>query len=132
MLLKIDFTSYKCLGLADIDQRGLQGYATVGRGVSLEHCHPHHSWDFFLQSHYTKIMFMLSSYIADMYDFHFDSPGSVVVKFRIAWEFKEGIRKAPDPVDKDAVRQRLERQLNLNGGTLGTYHVPLGSIRASR
>ncbi|XP_033607737.1 uncharacterized protein LOC111865478 isoform X2 [Cryptotermes secundus] len=60
------------------------------------------------------------------------SRGSVVVKFRVGWEFKEGIRKAPDPVDKDAVRQRLERQLNLNGGTLGTYHVPMGSIRARR
>jgi hypothetical protein len=64
--------------------------------------------------------------------FYSDSPGSVVVKFRIGWEFKEGIRKAPDPIDKDAVRQRLERLLNLNGGFLGTYHIPMGSIRASR
>jgi hypothetical protein len=61
-----------------------------------------------------------------------NSPGSVVVKFRIGWEFKEGIRKAPDPIDKDAVRQRLERQLNLNGGILGSYHIPSGSIRANR
>uniref|UniRef100_A0A1V1FNG4 Putative serine protease 69 isoform A n=1 Tax=Reticulitermes speratus TaxID=60591 RepID=A0A1V1FNG4_9NEOP len=60
------------------------------------------------------------------------SPGSVVVKFRIGWVFKEGIRKAPDPIDKDAVRQRLERQLNLNGGVLGSYHIPKGSIRANR
>jgi len=55
-----------------------------------------------------------------------------VVNFRIGWEFKEGIKKAPDPIEKDAVRQRLERQLNLEGGLLGTYHVPVGSIRASR
>jgi hypothetical protein len=68
----------------------------------------------------------------DVFEFLFDSPGSVVVKFRIGWEFKEGIRKAPDPIDKDAVRQLLERQLNLNGGVLGSYHIPLGSIRANR
>jgi len=68
----------------------------------------------------------------DDFECLFNSPGSVVVKFRIGWEFKEGIRKAPDPIDKDAVRQRLERQLNLNGGVLGSYHIPLGSIRANR
>ena len=68
----------------------------------------------------------------DEFEFLFNSPGSVVAKFRIGWEFKEGIRKAPDPIDKDAVRQRLERKLNLNGGVLGSYHIPLGSIRANR
>jgi hypothetical protein len=68
----------------------------------------------------------------DEFEFLFNSPGSVVVKFRVGWEFKEGIRKAPDPIDKDAVRQRLERQLNLNGGLLDSYHIPLGSIRANR
>jgi len=68
----------------------------------------------------------------DEFQFLLNSPGSVVVKFRIGWEFKEGIRKAPDPIDKDAVRQRLERQLNLNGGLLGSYHIPLGSIRGNR
>jgi hypothetical protein len=56
----------------------------------------------------------------------------VLVKFRVGWQFKEGIRKAPDPVDRDAARQRLERQLNVNGGMLGAYHVPTGSIRARR
>jgi hypothetical protein len=132
MLLKIDFTSYKCLGLVDIDQRGaaevcnsrqrgkpwaLSSPPLVGL-LSAASIYKNYVYAIQLRSWYVWL--------------HSDSPGSVVVKFRIAWEFKEGIRKAPDPVDKDAVRQRLERQLNLNGGTLGTYHVSLGSIRASR
>ncbi|XP_069682379.1 uncharacterized protein [Periplaneta americana] len=60
------------------------------------------------------------------------SPGSVVAKFRIGWEFKEGVRNAPDPINMDAVRQRLERKLNLNSGYLDTYHIVTGSVRANR
>jgi hypothetical protein len=39
----------KHLGVADTGQRVLGGYSSRHRGGSLEHCHLHHSLDFFLQ-----------------------------------------------------------------------------------
>ncbi|XP_068086378.1 uncharacterized protein [Anabrus simplex] len=60
------------------------------------------------------------------------APGSVVVYYYIAWVFKEGIRNAPDPITKDAVRQRLEHTLSRSNGFLGSdHHVVSGSIVAN-
>ncbi|XP_063223858.1 uncharacterized protein LOC134531825 isoform X2 [Bacillus rossius redtenbacheri] len=58
------------------------------------------------------------------------SPGSVVVKFRIGWLFKAGLRNPPDPIQKDDVRRRLEEHLERHGGFLESYHLPPASIRA--
>ncbi|KAJ9589246.1 hypothetical protein L9F63_017545 [Diploptera punctata] len=60
------------------------------------------------------------------------TPGSVVVKFRVSWQFKEGIRKAPDPITVDTLHQKLEKKLYRNQEYLDMYYIPVGTIRASR
>lgn len=61
---------------------------------------------------------------------HNSSPGSVVVKYRIGWTFKEGIRNPPDPVTADSLKNRLESHLRSTDGFLYNYRLPLHSLQA--
>lgn len=60
------------------------------------------------------------------------SPGSVVVKYRIGWNFKDGIHDAKDPIDVETLKNKLSRTLSRNSGYLYKYRVPEASIEAEK
>lgn len=59
-------------------------------------------------------------------------PGSVKVRYRVGWSFKEGVRNPPDPITVDTLKQRLEDHLRANNGRIYNYRVPLHSLQAQR
>lgn len=61
------------------------------------------------------------------------TPGSVVVRYRIGWKFKEGIHDAKDPIDREMVMKRMTDMLNKNNGLmLEDYHIADNSITANK
>lgn len=59
------------------------------------------------------------------------SPGSVVAKYRIGWEYKDDI-ESQDLIDADTLKARLDTYLRENNGHLYNYRVPIHSLRAER
>ncbi|KAL1491148.1 hypothetical protein ABEB36_011789 [Hypothenemus hampei] len=50
-------------------------------------------------------------------------PGSVIVKYRVAWRFKEGIHNARDPINKDVLDRRINNVLHRNHGIMESYRL---------
>jgi hypothetical protein len=67
-----------------------------------------------------------------MYDIFPCRPGSVVVRYRVAWNFKPGIQNPPDPINKDRLRERMSSYLSKNGGYLYVYRIPTPSLTSAR
>lgn len=60
------------------------------------------------------------------------SPGSVVVKYRIGWNFKDGIHNAKDPIDIASLENKMHRVLMRNSGYIYKYHIQDDSIVAEK
>lgn len=59
-------------------------------------------------------------------------PGSVVVKYRIGWVFKDGIHNAKDPIDVDGLKTKLTNILARNSAYISNYHVVPDSITSEK
>jgi hypothetical protein len=55
-----------------------------------------------------------------------------VVRYRVAWEFKEGIQNPPDPTTKELMQTKMNEYLRKNGGYLYTYKIHSPSVNSAR
>lgn len=58
--------------------------------------------------------------------------GSVIVLYRVGWQFKPGVHNSPDPLTKDNLKTRLQAHLKNNEGFLYNYRLPISSVKSSR
>ncbi|KAK9496801.1 hypothetical protein O3M35_012994 [Rhynocoris fuscipes] len=58
--------------------------------------------------------------------------GSVVVIYRVGWQFKPGIHGSPDPLTKETMKTRLQEHLRNNDGFLYNYRMPISSLKSTK
>jgi len=59
----------------------------------------------------------------------FYSSGSVVVKYRIGWEYKDD-NEPQDLIDAETLKTRLDMHLREHDGFLYNYRVPVSRLRS--
>ncbi|XP_044268825.1 uncharacterized protein LOC123014006 isoform X2 [Tribolium madens] len=58
--------------------------------------------------------------------------GSVVVKYRITWVFKDGIHNPKDPIDEEMLKRKIRNVLDKNNGFLNDYHISDNTVTVDR
>ncbi|EFA04636.2 serine protease P146 [Tribolium castaneum] len=58
--------------------------------------------------------------------------GSVVVKYRITWVFKDGIHNPKDPMDEEMLKKKMRNVLDKNNGFLSDYHISDNTVTVDR
>ncbi|CAH1403570.1 unnamed protein product [Nezara viridula] len=58
--------------------------------------------------------------------------GSVIVVYRVGWEFKDGVKNPPDPIDKDGLKTKLQEHLRSHDGFLYNYRLTLHNLKSER
>lgn len=61
----------------------------------------------------------------------FYSPGSVVAKYRIGWEYKDD-SEPQDLIDAETLKNRLDYYLREYNGFLYNYRIPIHRLRSDR
>ncbi|RZC34106.1 Trypsin, Ehrlichia rpt, Ldl recept a, SEA and/or FXa inhibition domain containing protein [Asbolus verrucosus] len=58
--------------------------------------------------------------------------GSVVVKYRITWVFKEGIHAPKDPINEEMLKRRMRNVLDQNNEFIDNYHIVGNTVTVDR